>query len=95
LRSFTFDAAAIAAFVGALGGPVVLVGHSYGGAVITQASAGLDNVTAQDRYDMFVPAAEVLHEHNPPGRVALKHATTSDSSTAKESPCLRSVFWSH
>jgi pimeloyl-ACP methyl ester carboxylesterase len=46
LRSLAFDAAAIAAFVGALGGPVVLVGHSYGGAVITQASAGLDNVTA-------------------------------------------------
>ena len=46
LRSLAFDAAAIAAFVDALGGPVVLVGHSYGGAVITQASAGLDNVTA-------------------------------------------------
>src|SRR6202035_2882899 len=46
LRSLAFDAAAIAAFVGALGAPAVLVGHSYGGAVITQASAGLDNVTA-------------------------------------------------
>jgi pimeloyl-ACP methyl ester carboxylesterase len=46
LRSLAFDAAAIAAFVGALDAPVVLVGHSYGGAVITQASAGLDNVTA-------------------------------------------------
>src|SRR5467141_3009687 len=39
LRSLAFDAAAIA-------GLVVLVGHSYGGAVITQASAGADNVTA-------------------------------------------------
>jgi pimeloyl-ACP methyl ester carboxylesterase len=46
LRSLTFDAAAIAAFVDAIDGTVVLVGHSYGGAVITQASAGLDNVTA-------------------------------------------------
>src|ERR1700722_10593348 len=46
LRSLAFDAAAIAAFVGALGAPAVLVGHSYGDAVITQASAGLDNVTA-------------------------------------------------
>src|SRR5271156_707951 len=44
LRSLAFDAASIVAFAGALGGPVVLVGHSYGGAVITQASAGLDNV---------------------------------------------------
>ncbi|HUO39310.1 MAG TPA: alpha/beta fold hydrolase, partial [Mycobacterium sp.] len=46
LRSLASDAAAISAFVGAMKGPVVLVGHSYGGAVITQASAALDNVTA-------------------------------------------------
>src|ERR1700756_5623710 len=46
LRSLAFDAAAIAAHVGAIDGPVVLVGHSYGGAVITQASAKLDNVSA-------------------------------------------------
>jgi pimeloyl-ACP methyl ester carboxylesterase len=45
LRSLAFDASAIAAFVAAVGGPVVLVGHSYGGAVITQASAAADNVT--------------------------------------------------
>jgi pimeloyl-ACP methyl ester carboxylesterase len=46
LRGLAFDAAATAAFVHAIEGPVVLVGHSYGGAVITQAAAGLDNVTA-------------------------------------------------
>ena len=46
LRSLATDAAAIAAVVGAIGGPVVLVGHSYGGAVITQASASLSNVDA-------------------------------------------------
>jgi len=46
LRSVASDAAGIAAAVSAIDGPVVLVGHSYGGAVITQASAGLDNVTA-------------------------------------------------
>jgi pimeloyl-ACP methyl ester carboxylesterase len=45
LRSLAFDSAAIAAFAAAIDGPVVLVGHSYGGAVITQASAGADNVT--------------------------------------------------
>ncbi len=44
LRSLAFDAASIRAFVKAIDGPVVLVGHSYGGAVITQASAELDNV---------------------------------------------------
>ena len=46
LRSLAFDAAAIADVVRAIEGPVVLVGHSYGGAVIGQASADLDNVTA-------------------------------------------------
>jgi pimeloyl-ACP methyl ester carboxylesterase len=45
LRSLTIDAQTLAAFVAAIDGPVVLVGHSYGGAEITQASAGLDNVT--------------------------------------------------
>ena len=45
LRSLSSDAAALSAVVAAIDGPVVLVGHSYGGAVITQASAGLDNVT--------------------------------------------------
>jgi pimeloyl-ACP methyl ester carboxylesterase len=44
LRSLSIDAAAIHAYVAAIEGPVLLVGHSYGGAVITQASATLDNV---------------------------------------------------
>jgi len=44
LRGLAGDAAAVRAVVGAIDGPVVLVGHSYGGAVITQASAGLENV---------------------------------------------------
>jgi pimeloyl-ACP methyl ester carboxylesterase len=46
LRSLAFDAAAVSAMVSATDAAVVLVGHSYGGAVITQASAGLDNVAA-------------------------------------------------
>lgn len=44
LRSLASDANALKEFVAAIDGPVVLVGHSYGGAVITQASAALDNV---------------------------------------------------
>ncbi|NEN04312.1 alpha/beta hydrolase [Diaminobutyricibacter tongyongensis] len=46
LRSLSTDAAAIADVVRAIDGPVVLVGHSYGGAVVTQASASLSNVDA-------------------------------------------------
>ncbi|WP_394768672.1 alpha/beta fold hydrolase [Lacisediminihabitans sp.] len=46
LRSLSFDAGTIETLVKSIDGPVVLVGHSYGGAVVTQASAALDNVTA-------------------------------------------------
>jgi pimeloyl-ACP methyl ester carboxylesterase len=44
LRGLASDADTVAAHVAAVEGPVVLVAHSYGGAVITQASAPLDNV---------------------------------------------------
>ncbi|GAA4581963.1 alpha/beta hydrolase [Planotetraspora phitsanulokensis] len=46
LRGLANDAATVRAVATSIDGPVVLVGHSYGGAVITQASVGLDNVTA-------------------------------------------------
>lgn len=45
LRGLATDASALAAHIATIDGPVILVGHSYGGAVITQASAALDNVT--------------------------------------------------
>jgi pimeloyl-ACP methyl ester carboxylesterase len=45
LRGVGFDAGVVRDVVSAIDGPVVLAGHSYGGAVITQASAGLANVT--------------------------------------------------
>jgi pimeloyl-ACP methyl ester carboxylesterase len=44
LRGLAFDADTVGAHVRAIDGPVVMVGHSYGGAVITQASAILPNV---------------------------------------------------
>ncbi|MFB4307413.1 alpha/beta fold hydrolase [Actinomadura sp. GTD37] len=40
LRSLPEDAAYVRDVIGGIGGPVVLVGHSYGGMVITQAAAG-------------------------------------------------------
>ena len=46
LRGLAFDADSVRDYVGAVDGPVVLVGHSYGGAVNTQAAVGLDNVKA-------------------------------------------------
>ena len=44
LRGLSVDAAYVRSFLETLPGPIVLVGHSYGGAVITNAAAGLDSV---------------------------------------------------
>jgi len=43
-RGLASDAATVGAFVASIDGPVLLVGHSYGGAIITQASPTLTNV---------------------------------------------------
>ena len=46
LRGLTADAEYLATFLSTIEGPIVLVGHSYGGAVITQAATGNENVRA-------------------------------------------------
>jgi pimeloyl-ACP methyl ester carboxylesterase len=46
LRGIASDAAEVASVLATIPGPIVLVGHSYGGAVITEAAAGNPNVTA-------------------------------------------------
>jgi pimeloyl-ACP methyl ester carboxylesterase len=56
LRNLTTDAATIRDFLSTLSGPIVLVGHSYGGAVITNAATGNPNVKALVYVDAFAPA---------------------------------------
>jgi pimeloyl-ACP methyl ester carboxylesterase len=56
LRSLMGDAQSIAGFLKTISGPVVLVGHSYGGAVITNAAEEVTNVKALVYDDAFVPA---------------------------------------
>ena len=46
LRSLSGDAAFVASILDSLEGPVILVGHSYGGAVISNAALGQENVKA-------------------------------------------------
>ncbi|MFI7080165.1 alpha/beta fold hydrolase [Micromonospora sp. NPDC049903] len=46
LRSLSGDAAAVADLLATIDGPIVLVGHSYGGAVASNAATGNDNVKA-------------------------------------------------
>lgn len=46
LRGLTSDSAYLASVLATIDGPIVLVGHSYGGAVITNAATGNPNVEA-------------------------------------------------
>ncbi len=46
LRSLTIDADYVANVLSGIPGPIVLVGHSYGGSVITNAATGNSNVKA-------------------------------------------------
>src|SRR5260370_39852888 len=55
LRGLTSDSAYIANFLQSISGPIILVGHSYGGAVITNAATGNPNVKALDYIDAFAP----------------------------------------
>ena len=55
LRTLSGDVASIAAVVKGVTGPVVLVGHSYGGSVITGAADGNPNVKALVYITAFAP----------------------------------------
>jgi pimeloyl-ACP methyl ester carboxylesterase len=57
LRGVASDAAAISAIVRSIRGQVILVGHSYGGPVITAAANGNGNVKALVYVAGFVPDA--------------------------------------
>ncbi|WP_042434940.1 alpha/beta fold hydrolase [Streptacidiphilus anmyonensis] len=55
LRGLPTDAPYIASVLQSISGPIVLAGHSYGGAVITNAAAGNPNVKALVYIAAFVP----------------------------------------
>ncbi|ESW94985.1 MULTISPECIES: alpha/beta hydrolase [unclassified Mesorhizobium] len=55
LRSVSGDAAAVASVVESIDGPVVLVAHSYGGSVITNAALNSKNVRALVYVAAFAP----------------------------------------
>jgi pimeloyl-ACP methyl ester carboxylesterase len=57
LRGLMADASVIETYLKTIPGPVVLVGHSYGGSVISVASADAKNVKALVYVDAFVPDA--------------------------------------
>lgn len=55
LRSVKGDAAEVAAVLKSISGPIVLVGHSYGGSVISNAAEGNPNVKALVYVAAFAP----------------------------------------
>jgi pimeloyl-ACP methyl ester carboxylesterase len=55
LRSLSGDSTYLASFLSTISGPIVLAGHSYGGAVITNAANGIANVKALVYVDAFIP----------------------------------------
>src|ERR1700751_3724350 len=93
LRRVASDAATVGAVAGAIDGPVVLVGHSYGGAVITQASAGLGNVTALVYLAAFgldegESCASVQQPFSPPLLATTSYPTGYDAPGAPQGPDL-------
>jgi pimeloyl-ACP methyl ester carboxylesterase len=56
LMGLPYDANYLRDFLNTISGPIVLVGHSYGGAVITNAATGDKNVKALVYDDAFMPA---------------------------------------
>jgi pimeloyl-ACP methyl ester carboxylesterase len=55
LRGLSTDAGYVRDVIAGIGRPVLLVGHSYGGMVITEAAAQNDNVTGLVYVDAFAP----------------------------------------
>jgi pimeloyl-ACP methyl ester carboxylesterase len=54
LRGLSSDSTYLASFLSTISGPVVLAGHSYGGAVTTNAATGNANVKALVYVDAFI-----------------------------------------
>jgi pimeloyl-ACP methyl ester carboxylesterase len=57
LRGVAADAAYLKSVLASISGPIVLVGHSYGGMVITNAATGNPNIQALVYIAAFAPAA--------------------------------------
>jgi pimeloyl-ACP methyl ester carboxylesterase len=69
------DAAYLASYLATVPGPIVLVGHSYGGFVITNAALGNTNVKALVYVDAYIPDA-----HQPLGLLTANSCLNVDTS---------------
>jgi pimeloyl-ACP methyl ester carboxylesterase len=81
LRSLAFDADAVARYTNSIDGPVILVGHSYGGAVISQAAPVVSDVIALVFLSAFAldvgESCASVQEPFPPSMLASTSVPTS------------------
>ena len=77
LRGISHDSAYVASFIEQIPGPVLAVGHSYGGAVISNAATGAENVVGLVFVAAFAP-----DEGERLGEVDAPRPRTPSSSTA-------------
>jgi pimeloyl-ACP methyl ester carboxylesterase len=77
LQGVAYDSQTLADFLATINGPIVLVGHSYGGVVITNAATGNKNVKALVYVDGYMPAQ---------GETALALTTAQPGSCLAEAP---------
>jgi pimeloyl-ACP methyl ester carboxylesterase len=91
LRGISFDSAYVASVVDQVPGPVLLVGHSYGGAVISNAATGKSSVVGLVYVAAFAPdEGETLNDVTASskdsvlGTALVPHQYPTDSGTGTE-----------
>ena len=93
LRGIVHDSAYVESFIKQIPGPVLAVGHSYGGAVISNAATGAENVVGLVYVAAFAPdEGERLGEATPTSKdsvlnsalVPLQYPTGDNGGTATE-----------
>jgi pimeloyl-ACP methyl ester carboxylesterase len=101
LRGANLDSAYLKNLLGQIKGPIVLVGHSYGGFVMTNAATGNQNVTALVYIAAFAPAqgetAQQLISRAPgsllaPSALDVRTYLTPDGQLAPEATAKPSAF---
>jgi pimeloyl-ACP methyl ester carboxylesterase len=83
LRGLTYDTAYLQDYLASISGRIVLVGHSYGGAVITDAATGNANVKALVYDDAYLPALGENISTLSTAQSALAPAVTNPASVFK------------
>ena len=101
LRGVSADAAYLKSFLGQISGPIVLVGHSYGGVVITNAATGNANVKAlvyvaafaPDQGDTVLSLSELgTDDQLGPATLDVKTFPNPDGTTGQEGTIKLNVF---